>query len=74
MLEFRLIFFIKRNKDFFTNKCNKWVFDHHGVIFFVFYQNGVRLKKITNLGKSCRFGTTSYAQIVPIRHESAMSY
>ena len=23
-----------------------------------------RLKKITNLGKSCQFGTTSYAQIV----------
>jgi len=48
------------------------VFD--GYFFFVFYKNGVRLKKITNLGKSCQFGTTLYAQIVPIRHDSAMSY
>jgi len=54
--------------------CNIGVFDHDGVIFFCFYQNGVRLKKITNLGKSCQFGTTSYAQIVPIRHDCAMSY
>jgi len=42
--------------------------------FFGFYYNGVRLKKITNLGKLCQFGTTSYAQIVPIWHDSAMSY
>ena len=56
------------------NECSKSVMngfiDHDGVIFFFgFYQNGVRLKKITNLGKSCQFGTTSYAQIVPIRHD-----
>jgi len=38
-------------------------------MIFFFYQNGVRLKKITNLGKSCQFGTTSYAEIVPIRHD-----
>jgi len=44
-------------------------FDHDGVIFFGFYQNGVRLKKITNLDKSCQFGTTSYAEVVPIRHD-----
>jgi len=41
-------------------------FYHDGVIFIFFYQNGVRLKKITNLGKSCQFDTTSYAQIVSI--------
>jgi len=51
-----------------------WDFDHDGVIFFVFYQNGICLKKITNLDKSCQFDTTSYAQIVPIRHDSVMSY
>jgi len=45
-----------------------------GFFFFAFYQNVVCLKKITNLGKSCQFGTTSYAQIVPIWHDSAMSY
>jgi len=45
-----------------------------GLFFFAFYQNGVRLKKITNLGKSCQFDTTSYTQIVPIKHDSAMSY
>jgi len=44
-------------------------FDHDGVIFSGFYQNGVRLKKITNLGKSCLIGTTSYAKVVPIRHD-----
>jgi len=45
------------------------------VIFFVcFYQNEVRLKKITILGKSYQFDTISYAQIVPIKHDSAMSY
>jgi len=44
-------------------------FDHNGVIFFGFYKNGVPLKKITNLGKSCQFGTISYAEIVPIRHD-----
>jgi len=49
-------------------------FDHDEVIFFAFYQNWVCLKKITNLGKSCQFGTTSHAQIVTIRHDSAMSY
>jgi len=38
-------------------------------LFFCFYQNGVRLKKITNLGKSYQFGTTSYAEVVPIRHD-----
>jgi len=52
---------MKKNKD-----VDIRVFDHDGIIFFGFYQNGVRLKKITNLGKSCQFGTTSYAQIVPI--------
>ena len=40
-----------------------------GLFFFGFYQNGVRLKKITNLGKSCLIGTTSYAEVVPIRHD-----
>ena len=50
------------------------VFDHDEVIFFSFYQNGVCLKKITNLGKSCQFGTTSYVQIVPIWHDFTMSY
>jgi len=44
------------------------------LFFFAFYQNQVCLKKITNLGKSCQFGTTLYAQIVPIWHDSAMSY
>jgi len=43
-------------------------------LYFAFNQNGVRFKKITNLGKSCQFDTTSYAQIVPIRHDSATSY
>jgi len=47
----------------------KRFYDHDGVIFFGFYQNGVRLKKITNLGKSCQFGTTSYAEIVSIKHD-----
>ena len=58
---------LKSSSIYFLN----WFFDHDGVIFFflVFYQNGVRLKKITNLGKSCQFGTTSYAKIVPIRHD-----
>jgi len=42
--------------------------------FFVFYQNGIRLKKIINLGKSCQFDKISYAQIVPIKHDSVMSY
>ena len=53
------------------HKCNflKRFFDHDGVIFFCFYQNGVRLKKITNLGKSCLIGTTSYAEVVLIRHD-----
>jgi len=46
-----------------------WFFDHDGVIFFGLYQNGVRLKKITNLGKSCLIETTSYAEVVPIRHD-----
>jgi len=32
---------------------NNRVFEHYGVIFYAFYQNGVRLKRITNLGKSC---------------------
>ena len=50
----------KYNIDFFTMM---------GLFFFCFYQNGVRLKKITNLGKSCQLGTTSYAEVVPIRHD-----
>jgi len=25
--------------------------------------------KITNLGKSCQFDTTSYAEVVPIKHD-----
>jgi len=59
------LFFVKK----IIIQINLWVFYYHGVIFFVFYQNGVHLKRITNLGKSCQFGTTSYAQIVPIRHD-----
>jgi len=47
-------------------------FNHDGVIFFAFYQNGVHLKKITNLGKSCQFGTTSYAQIDGIPLSSSL--
>jgi len=43
------------------------------MMVFFFYQNGVHLKIIINLGKSCQFGTTSYAQIVPIWHDSVMS-
>jgi len=30
-----------------------WFIDHDGFFIFGFYQNGVRLKKIINLGKSC---------------------
>jgi len=43
-------------------------------LFFVFYQNGICFKKITNLAKSCQFSRISYAQIVSIRHDSTMSY
>jgi len=50
------------------------IFYHDGVIFFLFLPKWGRLKKITKLGKSCQFDTTSYAQIVPIWHDSAMSY
>ena len=32
--------------------------------FFWFLPKWVRLKKITNLGKSCQFDTTSYAEVV----------
>jgi len=44
------------------------VFLPWGYFFFVFTKMG-SFKKITNLGKSCQFGTTSYAEIVPIRHD-----
>jgi len=52
-----------------------------GLSFFCFHQNGIRLKRITNLGKLCQFGTTSCAEIILIRHDfcpvilkSALSY
>jgi len=37
-------------------------FDHHGAFLFVFYQNGVAVKKHTNLG-----------QVVPTWHDFATS-
>jgi len=50
----------KHSQIFINPMTTNGVFYHDGVIFFIFfYQNGVRLKKITS-------GTTSYAQIVPI--------
>jgi len=57
----------KLKKLSILRNVNCWFFDHEGVFFF--YQNGVRFKKITNLGKSCLIGTTSYAEIVSIRHD-----
>jgi len=56
------------NDVFLMDTCIRF-FDHDGATFFCFYQNGIRLKKITNLGKSCLIGTTSYAEVVPIRHD-----
>ena len=44
------------------------------LFFLLFTKMGPFKKKITNLGKSCQFDTTSYAQIVTIRHDFAMSY
>ena len=38
------------------------------LFFLVFTKMGL-FKKITNLGKSCQFDTTSYAEVVPIRHD-----
>jgi len=52
-----------------TGTINVRFIDHDGVIFFCFYQNSVHLTKIINLGKSCLIGTTSYAEVVPIRHD-----
>jgi len=57
------------SKYFLLNLSPCGFFNHDGVIFFCFYQNGVHLKKITNLGKSCLIGTTSYAEVVLIRHD-----
>jgi len=37
--------------------------------FFLFLPKWGPFKKITNLGKSCLIGTTSYAEVVPIRHD-----
>jgi len=51
----------------------KRVFDHHGTFLFDFYQNGVVFKKITNLGKSCQLGTTSYVEVVPSWHDFVTS-
>ena len=59
-----------------TTKPNKhvmwWIymgFSSWWVIFFFFLLKWDPFKKIINLGMSCEFGTTSYAQIVPIRHD-----
>ena len=37
--------------------------------FFFFYQNGVVLKKIINIGKSCQLSTTLYAKVVLSWHD-----
>ena len=47
---------------------------HYGIFFFCILRKWGPLKKITNLGKSCQFDTTSYAQIIRIRYDSVMSY
>jgi len=52
-----------------TNILKEGFFFYYHGLFFFFYQNGVCLKKITNLGKLCLIGTTSYAEVVSIRHD-----
>jgi len=46
-----------------------WVFWPWRGYFFWFLPKWGPFKKITNLGKSCLIGTTSYAEIVSIRHD-----
>ena len=58
---------IDKDKDQIT------IFYYDGIIFFLFLPKWDPFKKITNLGKSCQFGTTSYAEIVPIRHDFCMT-
>ena len=60
---FREVEYTIKVREIFSGFWSLWGF------FFCLYKNGVRFKKITNLGKSYQFGTTSYAQIVSIRHD-----
>ena len=55
--------------DFFMIDFLKRFFDHDGVIFIFFSPKWGPFKKNTNLGKSCLIGTTSYVEVVPIRHD-----
>jgi len=42
-------------------------------LFFHFYQNGIVLKKVTNLDKSCQLVTTSYVEVVSNWHDFVTS-